>query len=328
MSDKISVIVPIYNGEKYLVRCLDSLKRQTWQNIEFLLIDDGSKDGSAAICQRYAAKDNRFVYRYKENGGVSSARNLGLELATGDYIGFCDCDDWVDDVFYQLLLEAAYEKNAEMVVCGYVEESGDSPKAVSQKGACRLLTQDDALTEMLLGKISGAVWNKLIAAKMAKNSRFSEDIRFGEDALYCTDVLLQAQTIAHANTIVYHYVWNGDSVMHVGFKAYTWDSLTANLRAMEKLACMPENVVNAQRTGLVRTVCFLLEASDKAHVLKKERYQSCKKILRENKSKAVISPLTFGEKCRYYTFKSGRVFLDIYCKASPVLYRVYRSLKR
>ncbi len=328
MSDKISVIIPIYNGEKYLVRCLDSLKNQTWQNMEFLLIDDGSKDGSAAICKQYATDDSRFQYQYKKNGGVSSARNLGLKLATGDYIGFCDCDDRMDDNYYYLLLTAAHMNGADIAISGMSVERENEVKSISQEGLCSVLSREEALTEMALGKISVSSCNKLYSAKCIETIRFREDIHVGEDGLFCTEVLMKTNVAVFCNDVVYHYIANDDSVMHTVFHPKMWDVITANTVALEVMNAMPTSVTNAQRTNLVRAVCYLLEKACTDHMLDKARYKSCVKILREQNTKPIINQLTVGGKCRFYIFKSGRFSLQLYCWICPMLYRIYRSHNR
>ena len=107
MSDKISVIVPVYNVENYLRRCVDSIINQTYKNLEIILVDDGSPDNCPVICDEYAQKDSRIKVIHKENGGLSSARNCGMDMATGEYIGFVDGDDWIESDMYKFLIENA-----------------------------------------------------------------------------------------------------------------------------------------------------------------------------------------------------------------------------
>ena len=116
MNELISIIVPIYNVENYLRQCLDSIQNQTYQNFECLLINDGSPDNSADICREYVEKDARFRYFEKENGGVSSARNLGIECSGGTYITFIDADDWVDSDYLEVLYNALIDENADISV--------------------------------------------------------------------------------------------------------------------------------------------------------------------------------------------------------------------
>lgn len=118
-NELVSIIVPVYNTEEYIRQCLDSILNQTYQNFECLLINDGSSDNSSDICREYVAKDTRFRYFKKENGGVSSARNLGIELSEGDYITFIDSDDWVDSDYLEVLYSAILEEQADIAVSTY-----------------------------------------------------------------------------------------------------------------------------------------------------------------------------------------------------------------
>ena len=113
----ISVIVPVYNVEKYLGKCVDSILAQTYENLEIILVEDGTKDNSGAICDAYAAKDSRIRVIHKENGGLSSARNAGMDIARGEYFGFVDSDDWIEPKMYETLLNLAEKYHADLV-CG------------------------------------------------------------------------------------------------------------------------------------------------------------------------------------------------------------------
>lgn len=118
-NDKVSVIVPVYKVEKYLKRCVDSLTGQTYKNLEIILVDDGSPDNCGAMCDEFAKKDDRIVVLHRENQGVCAARNAGLDIMTGDWVFFCDSDDWYEPEFTQIMLETAKEKNADLVICDY-----------------------------------------------------------------------------------------------------------------------------------------------------------------------------------------------------------------
>ena len=118
-NELISIIVPIYNVEKYLRQCLDSIMNQTYRNFECLLINDGSSDNSEDICREYVSKDSRFRYFEKENGGVSSARNLGIEHSKGEYITFIDSDDWVDSDYLEVLYNSLVDERADIAISTY-----------------------------------------------------------------------------------------------------------------------------------------------------------------------------------------------------------------
>ena len=121
---KISVIVPVYNVETYQARCVDSILNQSYANLEVILVDDGSKDASGSICDKYAEKDNRIRVIHKENGGLSSARNAGLDVACGEYITFVDSDDWIEPLAYGWMMEAMVRYDVKMVCAGRYDVDG------------------------------------------------------------------------------------------------------------------------------------------------------------------------------------------------------------
>ena len=126
MNYLISVIVPVYKAEKYLNQCIESIVSQTYQNLQIILVDDGSPDNCPAICDDWAKKDRRIVVIHKENGGQSSARNVGLDIARGEYVGFVDADDFIDHDMYEILLHSLVSTNVDIVCCGsrIVNEKG------------------------------------------------------------------------------------------------------------------------------------------------------------------------------------------------------------
>ena len=119
MTEKITVIVPVYNVENYLNKCLDSILKQTYQNLEIIVVNDGSTDNSGTICQEYAQKDNRIVYIEKDNGGLSDARNAGLDRMTGSYVTFVDSDDWIEQDYVEVLYNKLTEYQADIAVGNY-----------------------------------------------------------------------------------------------------------------------------------------------------------------------------------------------------------------
>ena len=121
MDSLISVIVPIYNVEKYLQKCVDSIINQTYKNLEIILVDDGSPDNCPKMCDDYAEKDSRIKVVHKENGGLSDARNVGMEVATGEYVSFIDSDDYISLDFYETLLETIVDNDSDVVECGVVK---------------------------------------------------------------------------------------------------------------------------------------------------------------------------------------------------------------
>ena len=131
MDEKVSIIVPVYNVEKYLDKCIESIVNQTYRNIEIILVDDGSPDKCPEICNEWAKKDDRIKVIHKENGGLSSARNAALEIAQGDYITFVDSDDWIENDMIQSMLTCAAKNDADIVCCGFYFDNVDTTGPVS-----------------------------------------------------------------------------------------------------------------------------------------------------------------------------------------------------
>ena len=195
---KISVIVPIYKVEKYLNKCIDSIINQTYKNLEIILVDDGSPDDCGKICDEYAKKDSRIKVIHKENSGVSSARNTGLDVVTGDYIGFIDSDDWINVDMYESMMKYLILENADVVRCGIcVHENG---KIFNEKDYdfdyCIEKDNDIIIKEFLDGGIlQGAVWNKLYKKSIIDGIYFDEKFHRNEDSLFIYNVLKKTKNL-------------------------------------------------------------------------------------------------------------------------------------
>lgn len=191
----ISVIIPVYNVEKYLPRCLDSLLNQTYSCWEAILVDDGSIDGSGIVCDEYAAKDNRFMVVHKENGGVSSARNCGLDIMKGKYLTFIDSDDYVYESYLGDLLSCLLDEQAEIAGCYSTQENRE------ETDHCINITDEN------IGS-SGFVytaWAKLYDVSCIGNLRFNLDIHYGEDTLFFTQAYLKSKKSVLICKVLYYY---------------------------------------------------------------------------------------------------------------------------
>jgi len=197
---KVSVIVPIYNVEKYLARCLDSIMAQTFTDFECILVDDGSPDNCPKICDEYIKKDKRFKVIHKENGGLSSARNAGIDVATGDYISFIDSDDWIACDFIEALLFAITKYNADIASTGVkrVLPGENPPYKIAAEYKTQLFTSRQALDDFY-GSRQFATSSSCV--KLYKKSCFSQ-IRFPEGML-SEDVWVNRRILYSANTLVY-----------------------------------------------------------------------------------------------------------------------------
>lgn len=218
MKEKISVIVPIYNVDMYLRRCLDSLINQTYKNMEFLLVDDGSTDSSGMICEKYAQKDNRIKVVHCENQGVSEARNKGLNIATGEWIGFVDPDDWIDEDMYESLYKMAKLYNVDISVCSYRSCNKFFYENITKKknDECEILDNKLSMKYMLVNDLyCGAVWNKLYKKDILINNRFKKNMIIGEDVLFNFNLLYKTNLRTVYNKVAkYNYFYRNNSVMN------------------------------------------------------------------------------------------------------------------
>lgn len=173
----ISVIIPVYGVEKYISQCLESVINQTYKNLEIIVVNDGTKDRSADIAKEYAAKDSRIkVYDFK-NGGLSVARNRGLEIATGEYISYLDSDDWLDTKMYETLLETAMKNEADMVKCGIIETNGVAEEKITFNDV-KIINNDQhkAFKNYFKGILWTLAWNGLYKNELAKKVKFLDNV--------------------------------------------------------------------------------------------------------------------------------------------------------
>lgn len=208
----VSIIVPVYNSEKHLCHCLDSLLSQTWKKIEIILIDDGSSDRSPEICDEYAEKYNNIVVIHKINGGVSAARNLGLKLAKGKYIGFCDSDDLTIPEMYEILVKEIKETNAQISCCGYIVFKDEKSINLSEYEDIQikktLSSTDKYMSIIKNDQVRGYLWNKLFLREVIESSnrlRFQEDLAILEDEVFVLDYLKRCNSMVIVNTKGYLY---------------------------------------------------------------------------------------------------------------------------
>lgn len=212
---KISVIVPVYNAEKYLRRALDAICGQTYKNLEIILIDDGSTDRSGAICDEYKEKDSRIIVMHQVNSGVSVTRNKALSLVTGELIAFVDADDYIIPDFFEKLVCIKNKQSAEMVICNFRRFSSDKIPCVEKcKGEVQVWNKKEALRNVYGSYghlISGVLWNKLYDAKLFEELRFPEGLK-NEDEFLLPKLIDRTNTVAYTSEIMYYYYENGNSI--------------------------------------------------------------------------------------------------------------------
>ena len=209
---KISIIVPIYNIEKYLPRCLDSILAQTYKNLEVILVDDGSVDNSGMIADKYARNDQRIIVIHQVNKGVSAARNAGLDLATGDYIGFVDGDDYIEPDMYEILMRIIDEQQVDIAHCGYQMVYPSRIDYYYNTREKQKMNREEGVFELLKGrKIEPGLWNKLYKAELFKEIRLPIGIAETEDLLCNFELFCLAESSFFYDVSKYHYMLRSGS---------------------------------------------------------------------------------------------------------------------
>ena len=216
--DLISIIVPVYNVEQYLERCMTSILNQTYKKLEIILVDDGATDNSSKMCDEYARLDNRVKVIHKANGGLSDARNAGIEIATGEYIGYVDSDDWIEPDMYERMYNACIENDAQLAVCRYASEYKDKT-VLGGKNTVVPLNRDELLKIYISGHdeyiIYNSVWSKLFKRELVEGVQFPKG-RNSEDIMYTTKAFCKLEKAVYIDSCLYHYVLDREgSIMNV-----------------------------------------------------------------------------------------------------------------
>lgn len=239
MPVKISIIVPCYNVAEYVGRCLDSLINQTLRDIEIICIDDKSTDNTLAILRQYAKRDKRIhVIAQKCNAGVAVARNAGLDLATGRYIGFVDPDDWVDTDFYKVLYTRAQQDNADVAKAGYASTFVETGHTA--------IINNESIKQNLFDW-SYAFWTAIYSHKFLQqhNIRFEDEIITGQDTVFLASVLLNKPTVTFADDVYYHYLYKRPGSLD--------SQLLPHNKAISKRTAIEMNMRNMAKSNLSRS---------------------------------------------------------------------------
>ena len=224
---KISIIVPVYQVEKYLKKCVNSIRNQTYINIQIILVDDGSTDESPIICDKLAKEDDRIVVIHKKNGGLSDARNAGLEVALGQYIGFVDSDDYIAPEMYEILLRHMEEDQSDISICDYIRVNEDNLELNNEGKSvvCNRCFSRDEFIEELLKPYGGhfvVVWNKLYKKEIFRTLKFP----FGkqhEDEFVIHRIIAQCKKVTCVENQLYYYMQRKGSIMDKDFNIKNMD---------------------------------------------------------------------------------------------------------
>lgn len=288
---KISIIIPVYNTEKYLARCVESVLVQTYTDLDIILVDDGSTDSSGRICDEYALYDSRIRVLHKENGGLSSARNAGLEAATGKYVGFVDSDDYISPDFYELLITALGDKMTAIANAGYVrvDEKGNTrPSCVPHTGNEDITPLSLAKELMLhLGDVS--VCTKLFPAELLHGVYFNEE-KLNEDLLFLLGILSKIESVHFTGAPVYYYFVRSDSISSGYGKAIidmVGNSLAAKCIVDKEF---PELQIVSARFVLYQHMVYLLSVPKMEATKANAAFSNTVRYVRQNILEAITNP--------------------------------------
>lgn len=225
MGGLISIIVPVYNVESYLEQCIDSILAQTYKKLEIILVDDGSTDQSGKICDQYAEKDSRIHVVHKANGGLSSARNAGLKICHGDYLGFVDSDDYIDPDMYKVLLDNLFRGDADISACEFYWTYPDYVEASGNEKAYFILSGKEAAKGLFVRKkFFSRGEQRVVCNKLYKRNaffpqdgnwiKFPENVKYGEDNYVAPMVLYRAKRVVYSGRNLYFYRQRKGSTVH------------------------------------------------------------------------------------------------------------------
>ena len=259
MGELISIIVPVYQAEKYIRQCIDSLLSQTYAEFEILLVDDGSLDSSGYICDEYAQKNSRIKVIHQQNMGVSAARNAGLDMATGDYIGFVDADDWIEPNMYERMHEWIKSEDVQIAICGWIlhDEYSGGVNVLSNNDHA-LLEKQQALYYALRGdSFEGYTWNKLFDSKLfaSKKCRFREDIYVCEDLLVTIGCINMAKSVYYCSEPLYHYRAHAGAATRT-LTEKSFSELTARQSIIELFSARDQKLL-AMSKSVVQCSCYV-----------------------------------------------------------------------
>lgn len=319
MEELISVIVPVFNCINFIEKCIQSILFQSYKNIELILVDDGSTDGSEKICDNYAKKDRRIKVIHKKNSGVSSARNEGIKIAKGMWYSFVDADDYLDEDMYELLINLYTKTGAQIVQCNYRRIEKGKTNRDSNTGNEYIFNTDEAIKNLINGRLFGnALWNKLYRNNVIFNINFDENLKINEDVLFNFKVFSNAEKIAYIDVAKYNYnVHEASTCFIIEDEKKLKDVCTVSRYILSHL----ENEINIG-TARTRYVGMLILYFRFCYKKKREQKYLTKKIAAE-----IFKQISYGDILNRSILISGKL---IYF--APYLYywlhKIYEKLKK
>lgn len=313
LNDLISVVVPVYNVEKYLSRCLESILNQTYQNIEILLINDGSTDKSEIICNNYKNIDDRIKVINKINGGLSDARNTGILNANGKYICFVDSDDYIHPEFISRMYYLMIEMDAQIVSCNMLKFSKYPVQLKNDNSDFEIYNNIEAIKSSLYEKkIDNSVCNKLFDINLFNDIKFPVG-KYFEDLATTYKLFLKSNKIIHLNTFLYFYYQNSQSIMHTYNEKKIDDLFDISVNLKNDLTQFP-NLSDALNARLINIYFYICRESFNKYKIN-DCYKKIKSLRKKVfKDKNISLKTRIGIICSFFGIKFTNFIFDIYRK--------------
>ena len=260
MEPLISVIVPVYNVEKYLEQCVESIRNQSYTNLEIILVDDGSPDNCPVMCDRFAEVDERIRVMHKENGGLSDARNAGIGQATGQYIVFVDSDDWIHQDMISILCQALVENGADISTCEYQKVNEDTKLSFNEKKVDLkyiVYNKKEAMEKWLYQKMKGMVWAMLIPKQLCESTLFPKG-RLYEDNFVIYKYFWNAHRIVYISNPLYYYRNNPNGSMNRSFTFQMLDEVDGIDEIIDFLSINSSDLLKAAKSRKYSAHCRVI----------------------------------------------------------------------
>lgn len=303
----ISVICVLYNAEQTLTRCLDSILNQSFQGIELIIVNDGSTDGSASICDNYSKRYDRIKVIHTPNQGVGKARQIGLEATSGEYFIYVDSDDWIESEALQLLYSSCIENKSKIAICDYRYITKNSEEIISQKPKC--LNNQGLINEILEGDLLGGVCNKLISMDILRGIKFSTGVDYCEDVLFLAEICTKNSfNISHVSKAIYNYDKSSCSSITSG--SFTRQKYHSYIKFITTLRMLMPNLVDSANIQILKDL--VIKTFSNKILTRKEFYRNF------NKEFKYLKAMNMNKLFKTLILVSARGFY-------PEAYTIYRS---
>ena len=317
MEEIVSIIIPVYKVEKYMNRCIESIMNQTYKKIEIILVDDGSPDNCGKLCDEYAKKDKRVVVVHKENGGLSDARNAGIDIAKGKYIAFVDSDDYVDNDYVEILYKAISEDKSDIAISSHKVMYENGTILEKATGERNILTQKETIKRILYDEgIDLSAWAKLYKKELFKTMKFPKGRLFEDAAITCKIISL-TEKVSLVSKSTYNYIIRNDSITTKDFTPSKMDLITSTKEMSEYVKEKYPDLEDATNRRVMYAYLSTLSQLAMSNKRFPEEQKILMKYIKENgnkilKDKKVPKRDKLGILATKFGFAFFRIFWNLY----------------